>query len=73
MKKLLIVFVALCAVECFAADEKPKRSREYIERRKLEHFGGFIYQPVETKKISIVDESGMGLHSRSVSDEAVYG
>ena len=58
MKKLLIVFVALCAVECFAADEKPKRSREYIERRKLEHFGGFIYQPVETKKISIVDESG---------------
>lgn len=58
MKKLLIALVALCAVESFAAEQKPKRSREYIERRKLEHFGGYLYQPVETTKISIVDETG---------------
>lgn len=59
MKKLLLVVLALSAISGIAAEQKKQKpTREYIERRKLEHFGGFIYQPVETTKISIVDESG---------------
>ena len=58
MKKMIVAVAALGALGCFATEGNPKRSREYIERRKLEHFGGYVYQPVETKTISIVDESG---------------
>lgn len=66
MKKLIISLSAILAVaNVIAAQAKPKLTPEQIEERKYRHFGGHIYQPQETKVVSIVNEQS------TLSEEAL--
>lgn len=61
MKHLVfsIVIVVSAAVTLAAEAQKPKLTRAQIEERKYRHFGGHIYQPMQTKVVSIANEQKM--------------
>ena len=57
MKTLIFAVCAISvAASVFGDAPKPKMTPEEKEARKYRHFGGYIYQPQETKVVSIVND-----------------
>lgn len=60
MKRVIcLIIVAMSLASAFAADGKPKLTPEQREERKYRHFGGHVYQPMESKVVSLVDEQAI--------------
>ncbi len=58
MKKVLIFGSVFClsCLACYAQAKRPKLTPEQIAERKYRHFGGYLYQPQQTKVISIIND-----------------
>jgi len=54
MKQLVLAFLtALSVASLYGAERKPKLTPEQIAERKYRHFGGYVYQTLETKVVTI--------------------
>lgn len=56
MKRLMLATLIGVTFASFAAEGRAKLTPEQIAVRKYQHFGGFLYQPMETKVVSIVND-----------------